>query len=156
MRPRARLVLLLALSPLRQKLGRLLVLALVGLALAPVAALASVPTPTVSIPPGGTRGFPFWSSSLDLAHFSYTEKEFLISGNAQAFVNSGTLGNNGVWNVAPGATAPYTSRILVRTPADPERFNGTVVVEWLNVSGGIDTSPDWAYSHTELLREGYA
>jgi hypothetical protein len=31
-----------------------------------------------------------------------------------------------------------------------------VVVEWLNVSGGIDTSPDWAFSHTELLREGYA
>jgi hypothetical protein len=149
-------VLLLALSPLRQKLGRLLVLALIGLALAPVAALASVPTPTVSIPPAGTRGFPFWSSSLDLAHFGYTEKEFLISGNAQAFVNSGTLGNNGVWNAAPGATAPYTSRILVRTPTDPERFNGTVVVEWLNVSGGIDTSPDWAYSHTELLREGYA
>jgi hypothetical protein len=155
MRPRARLVLLLALATLRRKLGRLRILAWIGLALAPMVALASVPTPTVSVPPAGTRGFPFWSSSLDLSRFGYTEQEFLISGSAQSFVNSGALGNNGIWNVAPGAAAPYTSRILVRRPINPERFNGTVVVEWLNVSGGIDTAPDWAFEHTELLREGY-
>jgi hypothetical protein len=137
-------------------LGVWLIVASAGLVVAPPAAAASVPTPTISIPPAGTRGVPFWSSSLDLARFGYTEREFLISGNAQAFVNSGTLGNDGVWNVSPGAAASYTTRILVRRPIDPERFNGTVLVEWLNVSGGIDTSPEWAFAHTELLREGYA
>jgi hypothetical protein len=156
MMTRARLVLLLALSPVQQKLGRLLTLASIGFVLASTAALASVPTPTVSVPPAGTRGFPFWSSSVDLDDFGYTEKEFLISGNAQAFVNSGTLGNDGVWNISPGATAPYTSRILVRRPIDPRKFNGTVVVEWFNVSGAVDTTPEWAFDHTELLREGYA
>jgi hypothetical protein len=155
MTSRARLVPLLAVQTFRQNLGRWLMLAWIALVAAPMATLASVPTPTVSIPSAGTRGFPFWSSSLDLDRFGYTEKEFFISGNAQAFVNSGALGNNGVWTVSPGATAPYTTRILVRRPTDPERFNGTVVVEWLNVSGGIDTSPDWAFAHTELLREGY-
>jgi hypothetical protein len=30
-----------------------------------------------------------------------------------------------------------------------------VVVEWLNVSGGLDASPDWTLAHTELVREGY-
>lgn len=41
-------------------------------------------------------------------------------------------------------------------PADPARFNGTVVVEWLNVSGGLDAAPEWIYAHNELIREGYA
>jgi hypothetical protein len=30
------------------------------------------------------------------------------------------------------------------------------VVEWLNVSGGADDSPDWTLSHNELVREGFA
>src|SRR5262249_48794618 len=40
--------------------------------------------------------------------------------------------------------------------ANPARFNGTVVVEWLNVSGGVDAAPDWLYIHDELIREGFA
>jgi hypothetical protein len=128
----------------------------IGLAVVSTAALATEPTPAVSIPPAGLHGFPFLRAAANLASFGYTENEFLISGNAQAFVNSGTLGTNGVWNVSPGATAPYTTRILVRAPSNPERFNGTVVVEWLNVSGGIDADPEWDYAHVELLREGYA
>jgi hypothetical protein len=147
---------LLSLSPLRRRLGSLRLLAWLGLVAASMAAQATVPTPGVSIPPAGTHGFPFLTSSIDLAPFGYGEQEFLISGTAQAFVNSGTLGNDGVWNVSPGATAPYVTRILVRKPLDPARFNGTVVVEWLNVTGGIDTGPDWDYEHVELLREGYA
>jgi len=133
-----------------------LILAVSGFLAAAAPAAATVPTPKVSLPPAGTHGFPFFSSSLDLASFGYTEQEFLISGRAQAFVNSGTLGNDGVWNVSPGATTPYTTRILVRMPTNPGSFNGTVVVEWLNVSGGIDASPDWAFEHVELLRRGYA
>ena len=31
-----------------------------------------------------------------------------------------------------------------------------MVVEWLNVSGGTDDSPDWTLSHNELVREGFA
>src|SRR6266581_5582640 len=81
-------------------------------------AQASVPIPTVSIPPAGTKGFPFQTSSIDLASFGYTEQEFFISGAAQAFVNSGPLGTDGVWNVSPGETAPYVTRILVRKPAN--------------------------------------
>ena len=36
------------------------------------------------------------------------------------------------------------------------RFNGTVIVEWLNVSGGADAGADWMLGHTELIREGFA
>jgi hypothetical protein len=39
---------------------------------------------------------------------------------------------------------------------NPKRFNGTAVLEWLNVSGGLDGAPDWTFAHTMLLREGFA
>ena len=54
------------------------------------------------------------------------------------------------------AGSPYTTRIAVDRPIDPRKFNGTVVVEWLNVSGGLDDAPDWTLTHNELIREGFA
>jgi Alpha/beta hydrolase domain len=56
----------------------------------------------------------------------------------------------------PAASAPYKTRILVYRPTDPDTFNGTVIVEWLNVSGGLDAAADWITGHTELIRSGYA
>jgi hypothetical protein len=44
----------------------------------------------------------------------------------------------------------------VRRPSDPDRFNGTVVVEWLNASGASDTQADWLYMHDEIVDQGYA
>src|ERR1700761_5418810 len=96
-------------------------------------------TPTVSLPPPGQHGFPFLSTVFDLEAFGYVEEEFFITGKAQAYVpvGSGDLSPNGRWNAIPdpGITAPYTTRLLVRRPRDPARFNGTVVVEWINESG---------------------
>ena len=43
----------------------------------------------------------------------------------------------------------------MRRPEDAARFNGTVVVEWMNVSAG-ESAPDWDYLNPELMREGYA
>ena len=37
----------------------------------------------------------------------------------------------------------------MRVRADPARFSGTVVVEWLNVSGGVDADPEWSTIHEE-------
>ena len=58
--------------------------------------------------------------------------------------------------VRPADTAPFTTRLVVRRPIDAARFDGTVVVEWLNVSGGLDASPDWTYTHVEIVRSGSA
>ena len=46
--------------------------------------------------------------------------------------------------------------MVVLTPADRARFNGTVLVEWLNVSGGIDAPAVWMMAHREIVRAGYA
>ena len=44
----------------------------------------------------------------------------------------------------------------MRRPSDRARFSGTVVVEWLNVSGGVDADPEWSTTHEEILRRGDA
>ena len=40
-------------------------------------------------------------------------------------------------------------------PTSASKFSGTVIVEWLNVSGGLDAAPDWISMHTEIFREGH-
>ncbi|MBS0579011.1 MAG: hypothetical protein JSR36_07080 [Proteobacteria bacterium] len=133
-------------------------LALIASAGAGVQAWAAGPAPTLRAAPSGVHGFPFRTSTLNLAGAGYVEQEFLLSGTAQAYVPVAPLGSDGRWNVTanPGVTAPYVTRILVRRPTDPARFNGTVVVEWNNASGGSDTQSDWLYMHEEILRQGYA
>ena len=42
------------------------------------------------------------------------------------------------------------------TPTDQARFSGTVIVEWLNVSGGIDAPAVWFMAHREIVRAGHA
>ena len=44
----------------------------------------------------------------------------------------------------------------MRRPADPAAFNGTVVVEWFNVTVGMDTGAHFSVVADELLRGGYA
>ena len=134
---------------------RLFLLAIVFALAAP--ARADVPVPTIEGPVTGGSGKPFIAAtSFDLATVGYVEEEFFISGTASAYVNSGPLAADGKWTVAPGETAAYKTRILVYRPAKAKRFDGTVVVEWLNVSGGVDAAPDWIDAHVELIRNGFA
>lgn len=116
-----------------------------------------VPVPAVTGPvTGGTHGRPFTSSPVPLSDAGYLEQEYFISGTATGYVPANTWSGNGRWAVRPAETAPYETRILVRRPADPARFNGIVVVEWLNVSFNADIDPDFLYESQELLRAGYA
>jgi len=69
---------------------------------------------------------------------------------------NGQLGYDGRWSLLPHEDAPFRTRVVVRYPADPARFSGTVVVEWLNVSGGVDADPEWASLYEEIMRKGDA
>jgi alpha/beta hydrolase family protein len=51
---------------------------------------------------------------------------------------------------------PYKTRIVVRRPADAKRFNGTVLVEWDNVTNGFDAEKVWFFSWEQMVRAGYA
>jgi hypothetical protein len=118
---------------------------------------SAVATPTVSGPVTGGTGTPtLLGMSEDPASFGYVKEEYFVEGDATAFDPIGTLGADGKWKVALGSTAPYKTRIVVWKPADPKDFNGTVFVEWLNVTAGFDAPPDWIGTHRYLLAQGVA
>jgi hypothetical protein len=127
----------------------LLTIALIaGLANGAIAALPSVK----AVP-----GEPFaLLGSYDLKSLGYQKEEFFLTGTATSYKATGPLGINGNWTAVPAGAAPYATRTLVVRPSDPKKFNGTVVVEWLNVTAGTDASPDWNAAHREILRGGYA
>jgi Alpha/beta hydrolase domain len=115
-----------------------------------------VPAPTVTGPATGGNGIDLLATTFDLATVGYTAQEYFLSGMARAFTSSQPLTTDGRWHVQVASSAPYKTRIVVYRPASPRRFNGTVVVEWLNVSAGADSAPDWIGAHTSLIRDGAA
>jgi len=94
--------------------------------------------------------------AVDLAAHGYVEEEYFASGTAASYRPAGALGSDGRWSVVPDERAAYRTRVVVRRPADERAFNGTVALEWLNVSGGIEACADWSYLGAEMVRQGYA
>jgi len=122
-----------------------------------VAAFAAVETPTVTgpiasagIPGASAHNYTFFATNHDLAIYGYVEEEFFITGTAARFNTpaqaTGTIidGNH-----------PYKTRIVVRRPADAKRFNGTVLVEWDNVTNNFDAENMWFFVWEHIIRDGY-
>jgi hypothetical protein len=103
----------------------------------------------------GGKGISLLSASVLRPAPTLKTSEYFASGTATSYT-AAQLPSSGRWSLSPGATASYRTRVIVRIPRDPTRFNGTVVVEWLNVSAGSDTDPDYSYAAAELERRGYA
>src|SRR5215207_5456716 len=75
---------------------------------------------------------------VDLAKAGYVEEEYFITGTANVYD----------WNAdgsltVKGANNPYTTRIIVRRPAQPARFSGTVIVEIPNIARRFDWPMIW-------------
>ena len=115
------------------------------------------PAAVISPPLAGGSG-PFMGSATrpDLAAAGYVETEYAASGTATSYRAAGGLPGDGRWRFVPAGSAAYRTRVLVRRPARAADFSGTVVVEWLNVSGGVDADPEWASLHEEITRRGDA
>jgi hypothetical protein len=118
---------------------------------------ATVPAPAVTGPVANTspvgdpaHGYPFLASDVDLAKAGYVEQEFLISGQANRYTITGT---NTATVLSSGH--PYSTRIVVRRPTSPAKFNGGVIAEWYNVSNSWDQEVDWFQTHEHLMQEGY-
>jgi hypothetical protein len=84
----------------------------------------------------------------------YVEHEYVAAGSASSYTPVGELTGDGMWTFEPGSPADYRTRIIVRRPEQAADFSGTVVVEWLNVSGGVDADPDYTTLREELVRQG--
>jgi hypothetical protein len=118
---------------------------------------ASVAHPTVEGPVSGGLGQPFIASTTyDPNDVGYSEAEYFISGVATSYTANGPLLADGQWTVTEADHAAYKTRVVVYRPQDARRFNGTVIVEWLNVSGGLDAAAGWLTGHTQMVREGFA
>ena len=94
--------------------------------------------------------------SFDTASLGYSVEEFFVAGTASSYAPVGELEADGRWTVTAAGQADYVTRIVVLRPLDSARFNGTAIVEWLNVTGGIDAPADWFMAHREIVRAGYA
>lgn len=118
-------------------------------------AASPVVLPAVGLP---TTGAPS-GTTFDLAEVRYAAAEFFLSGEARSHqpVPGTPFLADGAWTIeVDPVLAPYATRIQVYRPSDPARFNGTVYVEWLNVTNQSDSMPDWLYVHNEIVRRGAA
>ena len=124
-----------------------------------------IPTPVVtgpvpSDPPGSPgRNYPFLATDVDIAGRGYVEAEFFYSGTANWYdAPVPTVNSDPPFPVAGIVSSghPYKTRLLVYRPASPERFSGTVFVEWTNVSNSFDNPIWWQRNHDYIMREGHA
>jgi alpha/beta hydrolase family protein len=128
-----------------------------ALALSLPAAAGATPVPKVTGPlPVSATSYPFGAADhqqvpQDLHKIGYVEDEYLASGKANVYS----------WP-APGPAvvrtpdAPYTTRVLVRRPANASRFSGNVIVEILNPSNAFDLNIGWALAQRQIVADGDA
>lgn len=126
---------------------------LAGLSLVTTTAFAETVPPArlTLIDVAGTA--PMSAAAVDLGASGYTELEFFTEGTAQRY-RGATLGQLTTAEVIDGGH-PYRSRVLLRRPSSAA-FNGTLVVEWTNVTAGQDIDFAFAEMHEHLLAQGYA
>jgi hypothetical protein len=108
----------------------------------------------------GERQVPATRATADLLQ-DYVEEEYFVSGLADIY----THGNPAVPGevliqptndtFAQTEDIPYTTRIIVKRPANVEDFTGTVVVEWWNSTAGFDTAPVYDPMAEFVAREGW-
>ena len=113
-----------------------------------------VPIPSVTLVPVTSDSYPLGAADHlnvpeDLSKVGYIEEEYFVSGYASVYD----------WS-APGAAtirtphAPYTTRMLVRRPAQKQHLSGNVIVEILNATNLVDLEIGWALSKDYIVRNG--
>jgi hypothetical protein len=143
-------------------------LAALALLALPTAAGAADVTPfTVKLPsvagpiPSTSTDFPFIADGFDVeppVPEGYVEEEFFVTGTGNLYQYTST----GIEVVTPcpaiaarGCTdLAYTTRMLVKRPANPAKFSGNVIVEALNPSANFDLAAVWDRSFAHFVRNG--
>jgi hypothetical protein len=117
----------------------------------------AAPLPDVKGPiPVTATSYPLMSSNklqtiVDLPKAGYVEEEFFVTGRANVY---DWTADGQVTVKTPNA--PYTTRILLRRPADARRFSGNVIVEIVNSARRYDFPFTWGVSHDSFMENGDA
>jgi len=95
-----------------------------------------------------------------LTGLGYVEEEYIVAGRANLYCPARPDADpydryaGELFGVVEKADVPYRTRVLVRRPKDPSRFNGTVHIEPLhNVH---ELAPDWNIAQDWIMRSGAA
>lgn len=149
----------LGLSGALSVIGMTAVLAVGGVVVAP-AASAAEPLGEATLVEVDRPGTTMISSApFDVGEYGYEELEYFVSGEAHQYLDDGEVFGHRRETTYPAVQGPiagdYTTRVVVRKPP-VDRFNGTLVVEWTNVTAGQDGEFLFAEAYETLLRDGYA
>jgi hypothetical protein len=104
---------------------------------------------------GGKHGWAFGRPIFELAERGYREEEFFIAGDAATYrpATGSEWSRDGQWQAERSGSMPFKTRFVVYRPADPNAFNGTVIVCWNNVTAGYEL---FHGESPEILEGGYA
>lgn len=106
---------------------------------------------------GPIPGTPTLSIGIDPTRVDYTTTEVFLGQYADAYQADAPLTADGRWSVSPDPATSgelFKTRMVVLRPERASDFNGTVYVEWMNVTGQADLPVDWAGAHREIVRQG--
>lgn len=113
-----------------------------------VPAAKLVPATATSLP-YGAASVPGANGSLDLAALGYVEEEYFVTGQAKRYAY------DAAFEVTTAARdVPYVTRILVRKPKDPRRFNGVVHLEAAHPQYG--GASNWSATGEWIVKGGGA
>lgn len=132
--------------------------------IAPIAVISFAAAASAATPPAKLTGpipvtatsYPFLAADrvftpLDLKKAGYVEEEYIVSGAANVYD----------WNAdgsltVKSANAPYSTRILIRRPANKARFSGHAIVELMNPARRFDWAMMSGYSRDSFIEHGDA
>src|SRR5580658_10097575 len=94
---------------------------------------AGTPVPKAKLIPTTADSYPFGAANHtripeDLAKIGYVEEEYLLTGTASVYDWPKPWPRPGPVVVRTGG-APYTTRLIIRRPANRAKFSGQVAVE---------------------------
>ncbi len=119
-------------------------------------AVTVVPAPELQ----GAIHVPATRATADLLQ-DYVEEEYFVSGVADIYTHNDPPVPGEVIIQPVNATfaqtvgLPYTTRIIIKRPANAADFSGTLVIEWWNSTAGFDTAPVWDPMAEFVAREGW-
>ena len=107
-------------------------------------ALELLPVTATSHPFNGAA----WQNKpIDLKKYGYVEREYLMSGTANVY--GWVAGSE--YSTQVLRDGQYATRVLVRRPANLNKWSGRVVVELMNTSAGYDWTAIWSALWQRLL-----
>lgn len=99
--------------------------------------------------PEGEHPFAAAAAACEFDKIGYVEEEYFMSGTANVYGE-----DEQKQPVVEIPDAPYTTRLLVRRPADVSKFSGNIVLEIVNATAMFDIDRMWVNAWKFFTRNG--